>query len=150
MWKEFHLWARKASFIPSSLVLDVIGLSRVSQWYRPHDVVYMVVDLCLVLNPCVGQVSDSEVVFFTNHEGIRGRFVVGSMYWERVAWERVILSEFFPNSTTNKIWMVVEEHTLTWEIIRIFNPFLKNLQWELCKSPSHFRCHMWKLEAPKP
>jgi hypothetical protein len=70
---------KNASLISSYVILDVIGLSRVSYSNRTFDVFHMVVDLCKVLNPCSAKCRENEVALLTNQEGICERVVVESI-----------------------------------------------------------------------
>ena len=55
-WKEFHSLAREAS-----LTNNVVGLSPISQWERPHDAFHMVVNLCQVSNSCSAKIMSLDL-----------------------------------------------------------------------------------------
>ena len=79
-WKDFHSLASKVSLLSSYVVFDVLELSWVSQWDKPHDVFHMDVDLCQVLNPCPAMCWESEIALLTNWEGDRW----ASCYWKPI------------------------------------------------------------------
>ena len=108
----------------------MVRLSWVSQWDRPYDAFHMVVDLCQVLNLGLARCWDNEDAWVTNQE--EGRWA--SRCWKLVASLRAYNSMGGSRDSANKIWQVVEEHSLTCDVIYIFMPFSKNFQWEFFKS----------------
>ena len=59
---------RKTSLISYDTIVDVVGLSWVSQWDRSHDAFHTVVNLCRVLNPRSVRCWESEVAWPTTQE----------------------------------------------------------------------------------